>query len=112
MSRSRLQHTRQLLSPCTPRIASRGWAPTQGKRKKRAARAVCTPVWDSLYGNSTVFGSDDTPTLGAQALLTFRQFTCREALLPRCRPGPSSRKAVEVNGKQPRRFLPGSAPTG
>lgn len=45
-----------------------------------------------------MFVSDDTHTLGPQALPTFRQFTCRGALSPRCRPGPSPRKPVEVNG--------------
>lgn len=51
-----------------------------------------------LHGNSTVFGFDDTPTLGTQALPTFRQFTRRWAPSPRCRPGPSLRKPVLVNG--------------
>lgn len=45
-----------------------------------------------------MFVSDDTHTLGPQALPTFRQFTCRGALSPRCRPGPSPGKSVEVNG--------------
>lgn len=51
-----------------------------------------------LYGKGAVFGSDDTPALGPRALPTFRQFTCRGALSLRCRPGPSPRKPVEVNG--------------